>query len=427
MTTTARPAPPLPDQRRRPVQPRGARGPAPDARRAARGRPGRPPEPVRRPRLRPLRRGPRRAGRLAGLPVGRGRGAVELPLREAVAAAEPRCSRPTRRSTTRPAGCCRRCSARGRCAGCASGWAADAEALVDEVLAPRHRASTPSRRLAAGVPAAGLPRRRRHPAARAGRTCCPTATTRSTPSGRPTTWSPRAPRGSRSCPAWVNAQCRRDVLARRRVRRGHLGGVRPRRHHARAGAARRPLAAHGRRRHDGARHLRRPLRLRHQPRASGSGCAQDPSLARVAFDEAVRWESPVQTFFRTATTDVRVGDDVVPEGHKILMFLAAANRDPRRWDDPDAFDLSRDPSGHVGFGMGIHQCVGQHVARLEAEALLTALARRVAHDRAGRADGAAPQQHAARLESIPGAGHARLTARLRRRYRAAPRGSVRPP
>ena len=102
-----------------------------------------------------------------------------------------------------------------------------------------------------------------------------------------------------------------------------------------------------------------------------------PTLARVAFDEAVRWESPVQTFFRTATTDVRVGDHVVPEGHKILMFLAAANRDPRRWDAPDSFDLARDPSGHVGFGMGIHQCVGQHVARLESEALLTALARRV--------------------------------------------------
>jgi cytochrome P450 len=59
------------------------------------------------------------------------------------------------------------------------------------------------------------------------------------------------------------------------------------------------------------------------------------------------------------------------------MFLAAANRDPRRWTDPDTFDLSRDPSGHGGFGMGIHQCAGQHVARLEAEALVTALARRV--------------------------------------------------
>ncbi|GAA3850908.1 cytochrome P450 [Streptomyces coacervatus] len=102
-----------------------------------------------------------------------------------------------------------------------------------------------------------------------------------------------------------------------------------------------------------------------------------PELARVAFDEAVRWQSPVQTFFRTATTDVTIAGALIPEGTKILMFLGAANRDPARWLDADRFDLTRDPSGHVGFGMGIHQCVGQHVARLEAEALLTALARRV--------------------------------------------------
>ena len=104
---------------------------------------------------------------------------------------------------------------------------------------------------------------------------------------------------------------------------------------------------------------------------------RNPSLARTAFDEAVRWESSVQTFFRTATRDIEIGGVTIPDGHKILMFLGAANRDPRRWDRPDAFDLERDPSGHVGFGMGIHQCVGQHVARLESEALLTALAARV--------------------------------------------------
>jgi cytochrome P450 len=105
----------------------------------------------------------------------------------------------------------------------------------------------------------------------------------------------------------------------------------------------------------------------------------EPGLARVAFDEAVRWESPVQTFFRTATCDVDVDGIIVPDGRKILMFLGAANRDPRRWKDPSVFDLMRDPSGHVGFGFGIHQCVGQHVARLEAEALLTALVNRVEH------------------------------------------------
>lgn len=104
----------------------------------------------------------------------------------------------------------------------------------------------------------------------------------------------------------------------------------------------------------------------------------EPQRARVAFDEAIRWGSPVQTLFRTATHDVPVGDMRVPEGEKIMMVLAAANRDPRRWDNPHQFDLNRDPSGHVGFGMGIHRCIGQHVARLEAEIVLHALARRVA-------------------------------------------------
>ncbi len=106
--------------------------------------------------------------------------------------------------------------------------------------------------------------------------------------------------------------------------------------------------------------------------------AQPLPLARVAFDEAVRWDSPVQTFFRTATRDIEVGGTVVPAGRKILMFLGAANRDPERWGPrADEFDFTRDPSGHVGFGSGIHQCVGQHVARLEAEALLAALAKRI--------------------------------------------------
>ena len=104
----------------------------------------------------------------------------------------------------------------------------------------------------------------------------------------------------------------------------------------------------------------------------------DPSLARNAFEEAVRFESPVQTFFRTTTKDVDIGGYGVGEGEKILMFLGAANRDPRRWADPDRYDITRKTSGHVGFGSGIHMCVGQLVARLEGEAMLAALARKVA-------------------------------------------------
>jgi 4-methoxybenzoate monooxygenase (O-demethylating) len=103
----------------------------------------------------------------------------------------------------------------------------------------------------------------------------------------------------------------------------------------------------------------------------------DPGLARNAFEEAIRFESPVQTFFRTTTREVEIGGWRIGVGEKILMLLAAANRDPRRWDNPDAYDITRRTSGHVGFGAGIHMCVGQLVARLEGEVLLAALARKV--------------------------------------------------
>jgi hypothetical protein len=103
----------------------------------------------------------------------------------------------------------------------------------------------------------------------------------------------------------------------------------------------------------------------------------DPTLARNAFEEAIRLESPVQTFFRTTTRDVEISGLRVGEGEKVLMLLAAANRDPRRWEQPDKYDITRRTSGHVGFGGGIHMCVGQLVARLEGEVLLAALARKV--------------------------------------------------
>nr|5KDB_A Chain A, Cytochrome P450 [Rhodopseudomonas palustris HaA2]5KT1_A Chain A, Cytochrome P450 [Rhodopseudomonas palustris HaA2]5U6T_A Chain A, Cytochrome P450 [Rhodopseudomonas palustris HaA2]5U6U_A Chain A, Cytochrome P450 [Rhodopseudomonas palustris HaA2]5U6W_A Chain A, Cytochrome P450 [Rhodopseudomonas palustris HaA2]5UVB_A Chain A, Cytochrome P450 [Rhodopseudomonas palustris]6C2D_A Chain A, Cytochrome P450 [Rhodopseudomonas palustris HaA2]6C3H_A Chain A, Cytochrome P450 [Rhodopseudomonas len=104
----------------------------------------------------------------------------------------------------------------------------------------------------------------------------------------------------------------------------------------------------------------------------------DPTLARNAFEEAVRFESPVQTFFRTTTREVELGGAVIGEGEKVLMFLGSANRDPRRWSDPDLYDITRKTSGHVGFGSGVHMCVGQLVARLEGEVMLSALARKVA-------------------------------------------------
>jgi cytochrome P450 len=178
--------------------------------------------------------------------------------------------------------------------------------------------------------------------------------------------------------AWVNAQCRREVLAPEGFgadiwAAADRGDITP----EQAPLIVRSLLSAG---VDTTVHgLGAVLHALATHPAQWQRLRADPTRARIAFDEAVRWESPVQTFFRIADTDVEIGGTVVPEGRKILMFLGSANHDPRHWDAPDVFDLGRDPSGHVGFGMGLHQCVGQHVARLEAEALLTALASRVEH------------------------------------------------
>jgi cytochrome P450 len=104
---------------------------------------------------------------------------------------------------------------------------------------------------------------------------------------------------------------------------------------------------------------------------------ENPSLIRLGFEEVLRFEAPVQTFFRTTTRDVDVGGVKLNDGEKVLLFLAAANRDPRRWDQPDTFDVKRRATGHMTFGTGIHGCVGQAVARLESEAVFGALAKRV--------------------------------------------------
>ncbi|MGE4062899.1 MAG: cytochrome P450 [Rhodospirillaceae bacterium] len=104
---------------------------------------------------------------------------------------------------------------------------------------------------------------------------------------------------------------------------------------------------------------------------------ENRSLTRAAFEEAIRFESPVQTFFRTTTRPAEIDGVRLAEGQKILMFLGAANRDPRKWENPDGFDIERPVTGHVGFGAGIHACVGQLLARLEGEVVLDAMARKI--------------------------------------------------
>ena len=104
----------------------------------------------------------------------------------------------------------------------------------------------------------------------------------------------------------------------------------------------------------------------------------EPDLVRPCIDEAVRIAAPIHSFSRTANEDTEIAGYPVPEGAKVLCGLGCANLDPRKWDAPETFRIDRRPGGHLGFGTGIHGCVGQHIARAEIEAVLLALVARVA-------------------------------------------------
>jgi cytochrome P450 len=105
---------------------------------------------------------------------------------------------------------------------------------------------------------------------------------------------------------------------------------------------------------------------------------EQPQLARQAFEEVLRVSSPVHSFCRTANRDTQVSGLPILEGAKILCVLGAANLDAEKWPNAGRFEIARKPTGHLAFGTGIHGCVGQSVARQEAEAVLTALAWKVA-------------------------------------------------
>ncbi len=103
----------------------------------------------------------------------------------------------------------------------------------------------------------------------------------------------------------------------------------------------------------------------------------EPALVDNAIEEVVRLATPIRAFSRFAVRDADVGGTTVPAGSRVLVIYASANRDPRKYADPDAFDVRRDVHDHVGFGHGVHMCMGMHLARLEMRCLLHALARRV--------------------------------------------------
>lgn len=99
----------------------------------------------------------------------------------------------------------------------------------------------------------------------------------------------------------------------------------------------------------------------------------DPTLLPTAVEELIRFDSPLQIFERTATVDVEIAGWLVPAGEKIAALLGAAARDPALFPDPDCLDVGRTPNPHLGFGLGIHYCLGAPLARIEVEAALRAL------------------------------------------------------
>jgi cytochrome P450 len=102
----------------------------------------------------------------------------------------------------------------------------------------------------------------------------------------------------------------------------------------------------------------------------------NPDLMPGAVEELMRYLSVADIFYRYATEDLELGGETIGEGSTVVVSLLAANRDPKRFDNPDALDIHREARGHLSFGHGVHQCLGQQLARIEMRAGFAGLLRR---------------------------------------------------
>jgi cytochrome P450 len=114
---------------------------------------------------------------------------------------------------------------------------------------------------------------------------------------------------------------------------------------------------------------------------------EDPSLVEGAIEESLRVDSPAQMVIRRATEDVAIGGVTIPAGERVMTYLASANRDPSKWEDPANFELARERERHVAFGHGVHTCIGAPLARMEAKAAMGALVARFSSLARGRDPG----------------------------------------
>jgi cytochrome P450 len=103
----------------------------------------------------------------------------------------------------------------------------------------------------------------------------------------------------------------------------------------------------------------------------------EPSLIKSAVEELLRYDGPVQLDARTALEDVEIGGVTIPKREQPILLLAAANRDPSVFEDPDRLDVRRTPNPHIAFSSGIHFCVGASLARAEGQVAINAMLRRM--------------------------------------------------
>ncbi len=99
----------------------------------------------------------------------------------------------------------------------------------------------------------------------------------------------------------------------------------------------------------------------------------EPDLLGSAIEEMVRWTTPSPSKRRTATRAVTLGGHTIEAGQKVQVWEGSANRDPAAFADPDVFDIARKPNAHLGFGQGVHYCLGANLARLELRVLFEEL------------------------------------------------------
>jgi cytochrome P450 family 142 subfamily A polypeptide 1 len=103
----------------------------------------------------------------------------------------------------------------------------------------------------------------------------------------------------------------------------------------------------------------------------------EPAALENGVEELLRWVSPIKNMSRTVTCDVQLHDETLREGQQVILMYPAANRDPRKFDDPERFDVRRYPNPHLAFGFGPHFCLGASLARLELQVMFSELLARV--------------------------------------------------